>query len=404
MEGCLQGGRLFCIFSKLACRLFLEKHLTRCRYQNRYKRSNPNCSLTKNFSAATGCFFFCYLLIWSKRGYLTLFNRTISTSPAMNKLESQYDAWDEPSTKHWGIDISSNKIEGVIIDEANPSNVLCRMRIPTGRFCGYDHIIDQTQLLVGKLEEAAGIKRPSEIGICTPGIIHPSTRILKTSSTLCLNGHHIERDLSAALNTQVILSNDANCFALGEALFGTARTYNTVIGIIIDTGVGTGIVIQKRLLQGLHGIAGEWGHNTMYGEEVPCHCGKKGCNEMVFSEPALEHFYENITGIERSLPEIHKCAKQGEAAALKTLERLQEKFAEAIANLINILDPEAIIIGGSVGNINLLYAESTRSKISPYICNKELKTLFLKPALGDSAGAFGAAMLNSIATKKQFKY
>lgn len=321
-----------------------------------------------------------------------------------NLLKKERNTWNESSTKHWGIDISSTKIEGVIVDEANPGKALCRMRIPTERFCGYAHIIDQAQLLVEQLEDSTGIKRPAEIGICTPGIIHPSTRILKTSSTLCLNGHHIERDLSAALNTQTIISNDANCFTLGEALFGAARQHNTVVGIIIEAGVGTGIVIEGRLLQGLHGIAGEWGHNTMYGENILCHCGKKGCNEMIFSESALEHFYQDITGIELSLSEIHKRAKQGEIAAVKTLERLQEKFAEAVANLINILDPDVIVIGGSVGNIDLLYTESTRAKISPYICNKELKTPFSKPSLGDSAGAFGAAMINTFAAKKRFKY
>ena len=147
--------------------------------------------------------------------------------------------------------------------------------------------------------------RPTEIGISTPGVIHPSTKILKTSSTLCLNGHPVQKDFSAALNMQVLLSNDANCFALGEALLGAARGYNIVLGLIVATGVGSGIVVGGTLLQGLHGIAGEWGHNTMYGENAPCHCGKKGCNEMVFSEFALEHFYEEITGIELSLSEIH---------------------------------------------------------------------------------------------------
>lgn len=299
------------------------------------------------------------------------------------------------SEKYWGIDISSTKIEGIIIDPAQPNKVLCRLHFPTERFCGYDHVISQVQLLITELESISGINRPQEIGIATAGVIHPSTGILRNASMLCLNGHALQTDLSVALNARVLLANDANCFTLGEALLGAGRGYNVVMGLILDIGVGSGIVVGNYLLQGLHGIAGEWGHNKMHNEDILCHCGKKGCNEMVFSEFALERFYEELTGEGLSLLEIVKRAKQNEVAALKTLERLQDKFAEAIAVSINNIDPEVIIISGSVGAIDLLYMESTRAKILRYIFNKELKTSFLRPVLGDSAGALGAALLSS---------
>lgn len=169
------------------------------------------------------------------------------------------------------------------------------MSVPVERFHiydhfnGYEHIINQVQSLIAGLERASGIGCPADLGIGVPGVVCPSTGRLKNCCLLCLNGHFLKEDLSTAMNTEVMLINDANCFTLAETTLGAARGYNTVMGVILEAGVGSGIVIGGQLLQGLHGIAGEWGHNKMRGSKDPCHCGKKGCNTMVLSEPALEH-------------------------------------------------------------------------------------------------------------------
>ena len=157
--------------------------------------------------------------------------------------------------------------------------------------------------------------------------------------------------------------------------------------------MGGGIVVGGRVLDGLHGIAGEWGHNPICGETEPCYCGRKGCVETVIAGPSLERHYSRRTGVSLRLPEIAARAASGEAAALGTLERLSSKFGEAIAALINILDPDAIVIGGGVGNLDILYGEGTREAIRRGPLDPKLRTELLRPALGDSAGVFGAAML-----------
>lgn len=299
----------------------------------------------------------------------------------------------KPRILRWGIDLGGTKIEGAIIDEAQPDKALYRLRVATEREDGYAHILSHVRQLVMGLEKISGLNRPSQIGIGTPGITNPSTGTLKNSNTLCLNGRHVRDDLSKVLGVEVLLANDANCFALAEATLGAAHGRKVVMGLILGTGVGGGVVVNGHLLEGLHGIGGEWGHNTMRGEEGPCYCGKKGCNEQVFSGPALEEFYQKKTGHHFPLSDIVRRATSGELAAVETLERLREKFAEAIAVTINILDPDAIVIGGGVGNIDLLYAQATRDQIARYVFNNELKTELLKPTLGDSAGVFGAALL-----------
>ena len=295
----------------------------------------------------------------------------------------------------WGVDLGGTKIEAAIIDREQPERALYRRRIPTERDLGYDHILVQIKKIIEEIETMSGFHRPSVIGFGTPGVTDPATGKLKNSNTQCLNGQALPKDLSSTLGVQAILANDANCFTLAEARLGAARGKKVVMGLILGTGVGGGVVINGQLIEGLHGIAGEWGHNTLRGEDALCYCGKKGCNEQVFSGPALEQFYQQKTGELLSLSEIDQRAETGEVAAQATLKRLQEKFAEAIAVPINILDPHAIVIGGGVDNIGLLYKEETRQKILPYVFNNELKTPFLKPILGDSAGVFGAALLTT---------
>ncbi len=297
--------------------------------------------------------------------------------------------------KLWGIDLGGTKIEGAILDPGQPGKALHRLRLPTEKEFGYEHIISQIERVVAKLEEESGTKRPPAIGIGTPGTVEPSTGLHKNSNTTCLNGRPLRVDVAAALKVRVEMANDANCFALAEATLGAAHGADVVMGLILGTGCGGGVVVHGRLLTGLHGIAGEWGHNPISGDDTPCYCGRSGCLEQVIAGPSLERFYRTQTGQALRLPEIVQRAAAGEEPAIATLERLRSKFAEAIAVVINILDPDAVVIGGGVGNLDLLYEEKTREAVVGHVFNHEVRTRFLKPALGDSAGVFGAAMLTA---------
>lgn len=297
------------------------------------------------------------------------------------------------STFLWGIDLGGTKIEGAILDPSHPEKAIQRLRVPTEASNGYEHILGQFSKLVSMLEEASGLKRPARIGIGTPGVTTPQTGLLKNSNTLCLNGKPLAADLSRILGCEAILANDANCCALAEATLGAAKGHKTVFGIILGTGVGGGIVVDGRVLSGAHGICGEWGHNPLHGEEAPCYCGRKGCVEMVCAGPSLERYYAAMSGKNLKLPEIVKLAQEGDAGANRVLERLRAKFAEALGTVINILDPDAVVIGGGVGNLDLLYTRETREAVLSHLFNDRFDTPLLKPALGDSAGVFGAAML-----------
>ena len=298
-----------------------------------------------------------------------------------------------PSLAKWGIDLGGTKIEGVIMDSSRPGEALFRLRRETGSTQGYEHILSQIEGVISDLESASGLTRPPKIGIGTPGAMEPSTGRLKNSNTTCLNDRPILQDLERLTGSRILMANDANCFALAEALVGAAAGSGVVFGVILGTGVGGGVVVNGRILPGLHGIAGEWGHNPLRGESHPCYCGRSGCIEGVIAGPSLERFYREQGGDTIRLPEISLRAKAGEKLAIETLERLREKFAESIAAVINILDPDAIVIGGGVGNIPLLYEEQTRESVLAHIFNKELRTRILPPILGDSAGVFGAALL-----------
>jgi predicted NBD/HSP70 family sugar kinase len=299
----------------------------------------------------------------------------------------------------WGIDLGGSKIEGAIMDAAHPDRVVCRTRVPTESGLGYEHIVNRVRLVVERLEAESGQPRPRVIGVGTPGAIEPATGTLKNSNTVCLNGQPLGHDLAVALGTETRLANDANCFALAEATLGAARGRAVVIGLILGTGVGSGIVVHGHVLAGLHGIAGEWGHNPMRGESTPCYCGRAGCVETVISGPALERHYESMTGNRLALTDIASRART-DPAAEATLGRLRAKFGEAIAAVINVVDPDAIVIGGGVGNVDRLYEPATRDAIRRHLFNPELRTELLRPVWGDSAGVFGAALLG----QQQYHY
>jgi fructokinase len=295
--------------------------------------------------------------------------------------------------KLWGIDLGGTKIECAVIDT---EKTLIRRRLPTEADRGYEHIISQIAKLVSEVSAEIG-EDPATIGFATPGVLDPDTQLMKNCNTVVMNGQPMKADLENALQIPVKLANDANCFALAEALMGTGKDFpnaDLVFGVIMGTGVGGGLVAHGKIVEGVHGIAGEWGHNILEENGETCYCGKRGCVEKVISGVALEQFYEKVSGKQLKLKEIiaNYTAKNDEYAA-QTIERLLEYYGRAISTLINVLDPNLIVIGGGVGNIDLLYTEGFE-RIKKYIFNPgKLKTPIRKPILGDSAGVFGAALL-----------
>jgi predicted NBD/HSP70 family sugar kinase len=197
--------------------------------------------------------------------------------------------------------------------------------------------------------------------------------------------------MATALGTNVEIANDANCLALAEATLGAAKGADTVFGVILGTGVGGGIVVREHVLNGAQGIAGEWGHNVLIPDGEQCYCGKRGCVETVLSGPALQRFYESRSGQKRMLKEILALA-DSDPEARATMDRLIDYFGQGISVVINILDPEVIVLGGGVGNIEALYTEGARSA-ERHVFNNQMRTKIVRPLLGDSAGVFGAAML-----------
>jgi len=293
----------------------------------------------------------------------------------------------------WGIDLGGTKIEGAIMDPDNPANALYRFRVPTEREHGYGHILGQFEKLIGTLERESGLTRPKAIGIGTPGTLDPQSGLIKNSNTVCLNGMPLARDLSQHLGLEITMTNDANCFALAEAALGAAAGRHVVFGVILGTGVGGGVVVNGSVLTGRHGIAGEWGHNVIDPDGAPCYCGRRGCLETICSGPALERFYAAQTGAAKSLREI-ATSTGTDTAARATIKRLISYLAKALGPLINILDPDAVVLGGGVGNIDALYTDQLREELRKHVFNPEVTTEILKPKLGDSAGVFGAAMLH----------
>jgi fructokinase len=298
------------------------------------------------------------------------------------------------NTNRWGIDLGGTKTECVVLDHS--MNVITRKRIPTESEKGYQHILAQIKKLIDEVTSDLG-EAPTRVGFATPGASEPDTGLMKNCNTVCMNGQPMHADLEKKLGLPVKLANDANCFALAEALMGAGKNYpeaELVFGVIMGTGVGGGLVVHGKVINGRHGIAGEWGHNILEENGEPCYCGKAGCVEKVLSGTGLEHFYNKNNSTKIRLKEIVQRYHEGtDPQATATIERLLEYYGRAISTLINVLDPDLIIIGGGVGNIDLLYSEGYE-RIKKYIFNQgRVTTPVVKPVLGDSAGVFGAALL-----------
>lgn len=298
--------------------------------------------------------------------------------------------------KLWGIDLGGTKIECAVLDIEQNLKTVCRKRLPTEAHKGYERILFQVKKLVNEVSEEIG-EKPSKIGFATPGTLVPATQLMKNCNTICMNGMPMKIDLENILQTAVKIANDANCFALAETLMGIGTHHpnaEVVFGVIMGTGVGGGLIVHKKVIGGHHGLGGEWGHNILEEGGEACYCGKNGCVEKVISGPALENFYTSISNKSLSLKDIltnHK--SDSDKYATETINRLLEYYGRAISTLINVIDPDLIVIGGGVGNVDLLYTEGYEH-IKKYVFNNGLlNTPICKPLLGDSAGVFGACLL-----------
>jgi predicted NBD/HSP70 family sugar kinase len=296
----------------------------------------------------------------------------------------------------WGIDLGGTKIEGVILKSKDDPEVLIRERIPTNSHKGYDHILNQIIILVDSISDKTG-ESPKRIGIGTPGSMEPGTGMLKNCNSTSLNQKPFLEDIQRKLGVPVSIANDANCFTLAEANMGSAKmadpNASIVFGVIMGTGVGGGVVVDGKPLNGHQGIGGEWGHNYLDASGGSCYCGKNGCVETVIAGPSLEGYYESISGESSKLKDIYeRHIARTDKNANKTMERLIHFFALGLSNVVNILDPDVIVIGGGVGNIDLLYTEGVAA-MEEFVFNPTFNTKIVKPILGDSAGVFGAAFL-----------
>ena len=288
-----------------------------------------------------------------------------------------------------GIDLGGTKTEGVVLDSGDAEIV--RRRYPTPIDGGYSAILDTMVSLVDELEEHAGA--PCRVGIGTPGALSRKTGRIKNSNTTCLIDQPLQADLSTLLKREIRMENDANCFALSEALDGAGQGQAIVFGMILGTGVGGGIVVNQQLLTGLQSITGEWGHNPLCPDGPRCYCGRRGCIETFLSGPALVADYARRGGAPTTTAQtIAALAEDNDPLAQGVLSVFFNYFGQALATIINILDPHVVVIGGGLSCIDALYSRG-REAAAPYVFNDEFATPIVSNINGDSAGVRGAAQL-----------
>jgi fructokinase len=289
-----------------------------------------------------------------------------------------------------GIDLGGTKTEGVILDAGGRERY--RERIATDQ-ASYDAVLGGvTRLYADMLAHAD--EAPHTLGIGTPGSISARTGFMRNSNTVCLNGRPVASDLRARLGRSFVLENDANCFALAEALHGAGAGHRVVFGVIMGTGCGGGIVIDGRVHRGLQSLGGEWGHVTMDPHGPPCYCGQRGCVETFISGSGLERAHFDSTGFRLAANEIFAAAGAGEATCRALIDDFHDAFGRALANLIAVLDPDVIVLGGGLSNVASLYTRGV-DEVAKRIFGGELATPIVRHRLGDSAGVIGAALVGA---------
>ena len=292
-----------------------------------------------------------------------------------------------------GIDLGGTKIEGIAIDADGGERLRRRIAAPRG---DYQRTLDAVVGLVRDIEREIGVR--ATIGVGIPGTISPSTGLVRNANSTWLIGQPLADDLPRLLDRPVRFANDANCFALSEASDGAAAGADVVFGGIVGTGCGGGVVVRGAVLAGANGVAGEWGHNPMPAPREgewpgpPCYCGRRGCIEQFLSGPALARDYRDAGGAAVTAAEVAARAVAGEAAADAALSRYEERMARALGSVVNLLDPDVIVLGGGLSNIERLYARVPQLW-SPYVFSDRIETRLVRARYGDSSGVRGAAWL-----------
>lgn len=301
-----------------------------------------------------------------------------------------------------GIDLGGTKIEGLALGD--DGRELDRRRVPAPRG-NYDDTVRTLVDLVDSIDRHVARACPDEapearsrVGVGIPGVISPATGLIKNANSTWLNGHRLGDDLSRALGRDVRLANDANCFALSEATDGAAAGAHIVFGVIIGTGTGGGLVVNGSLVVGANAIGGEWGHNPLPAPEdderpgPPCYCGRTGCIETFLSGPALARDYIALGGVDLAAVDVVDRAERGDAIARQCLERYERRFAKAIASVINVVDPDVVVLGGGLSNIARLY-DRVPALWGPHVFSDHVATRLVRARHGDAGGVRGAAWL-----------
>jgi fructokinase len=296
-----------------------------------------------------------------------------------------------------GIDLGGTKIEGLALGD--DGREIDRRRVPAPRG-HYDDTVRAIADLVATIENT--VRAPGTVGVGIPGAVSPATGVIKNANSTWLNGRHLAEDLSRTLNREVRLANDANCFALSEASDGAAAGAAVVFGVIIGTGTGGGVVVNGRIVVGENAIGGEWGHNPLPAPEdderpgPACYCGRSGCIETYLSGPALARDYVALGGRDLAAIDVAARAADSDPIALRCLDRYERRFARAIASVINVLDPNVVVLGGGLSNIARLY-ERVPSLWGRYIFSDRVSTRLVRAEHGDASGVRGAAWLHPVA-------
>ncbi len=292
-----------------------------------------------------------------------------------------------------GVDLGGTKIEAIAL--APDGTTLVRQRVLTPHD-DYDATVQAIVDLVTSVERELGTQ--GTVGLGTPGAISPATGLIKNSNSTWVNGRNLAEDLKVRLNRPLRFNNDANCFALSEATDGGGANARVVFGVILGTGTGGGVIIDGRPLVGVNAIGGEWGHNPLpwpTPEELPgpsCYCGRRGCLETFLSGPGFSRDYEADTGTQRQASEIAQAARDGETAAQAALARYEGRLARGLATVINLIDPDVIVLGGGLSNLDSLY-ERVPLLWTTYVFSDRIDTRLVRPVHGDSSGVRGAAWL-----------
>jgi fructokinase len=288
-----------------------------------------------------------------------------------------------------GIDLGGTKIEGIVLDENGKE--CFRERIATEQEKGYEQILRNIKKNYDTMVTHIGGKDHT-FGIGTPGALSVRTGLLKNSNTVCMNGKPLKQDIELLLSRKIMIQNDANCFAMAEALYGAGKGKDLVFGVIMGTGCGGGIVHKGEVITGLQAIGGEWGHMSIDPNGPECYCGMRGCVETLISGGGLEKRYFERYGVRKPLKEVEDEYEAGEAQAVEFMKVFFHNFGRSLANLITILDPDIVVLGGGVSKMDALYTEGVK-EVEAQVFSDSLETPIVRHELGDSSGVIGAALI-----------